>query len=355
LESIEKDILAKRRKMRGAKYPVEPTLQDAGSLVDMLRDGLVTTYGEEGKEPAPLVTSGLRGTKGTDFAVVSVPDTQFEWHARVVIACALFRIGLAIVSEPHYGELWFWVWKRNVDRLAQEKKTLVVITRTERFGGAQDRVGNGRVDYAQTLQVLYLQERGYTFVAVDAMHFCRDLSPAVTAAAANDFQTLEQTFMAKKALHVPLRNVVDGTGRTALHYAAIQGPSERVMRLLGDIGEDVNARQWQCDAHNPGWTPLHYAAAMGPPRMIRLLFEMKANPHIVNAANKTPIDLAKGRREAERMMSQCHWKLCVVCNSVEEDEENPKPKGPPPMPAEEQVVDTAAMHAKHCSLCSRFT
>jgi len=291
------------------------------------------------------------------MGVASAPCGRYNWYVRLVVTCALLRIGLNCVSELHFGDLWLWVWKRNVDRMVKEKKTLVVLTCIEQYGGGDDKPGVGKIEFSQAVQVLYLRQKGYPFVVIDMMYFCHDLQPGITAAAANNFDFVEQTIMARRSIPVPLSNVVDGSGRTMMHYAAIFGPSERLMRMLHDLGEDVNARQWSCDEHGAGWTPLHYAAKMGPPRMIRLPAEANADFHVKNQAGKTPMDLARGRREAERMMSQCHWKLCVPCNTIEPEEDGTEKKPPTPPPPEIEPMDpqrAIEVHAANCTLCSRF-
>jgi len=321
-----------------------------------MREGIHIRFNEIFRDP--LTNSGFRATKSTDFVVVSIPCARYDWYIRIVVLCALFRIGLNSVSELHFGDLWLWVWKRNVDRMVKEKKTLVVLSSVEQYGGGEIRPGCGKIEFSQAVQILYLKQKGYPFVVIDSMHFSRDLMPALSSAAANKFDTVEQTIMSRRSLPVPLSGVVDGSGRTMMHYAAIYGPSERLMRMLHDLGEDVNARQWGCDEHGAGWTPLHYAAKMGPPRMIRLLAEASADFHAKNEAGKTPMDLARGRREAERMMSQCHWKLCGTCNAPNEDNEVVERKPPTPPPADPlQDMDpakAAQVHAENCILCSRF-
>jgi len=358
LEAIGERELAARRKTKGSKYPMEPALKDPGNLIQQMREGIDIRFNEIFRDP--LIKSGFRATRSTDFVIVSAPCARYDWYVRIVVLCALFRIGLNSVSELHFGDLWLWVWKRNVDRMVKEKKALVVLSCVEQYGGGEIRPGCGKIEFSQAVQILYLKQKGYPFVVIDSMYFSQNLMPALTNAAANKFDTVEQTIMGRRSLPVPLSGVVDGSGRTMMHYAAMYGPSERLMRMLYDLGEDANARQWDCDEHGAGWTPLHYAAKMGPPRMIRLLAEANADFHTKNQAGKTPMDLARGRREAERMMSQCHWKLCGTCNAPAEEGADIVEKKPPTPPPADPVQDmdpahAAQVHALDCVLCSRFT
>ncbi|MFD4433592.1 ankyrin repeat domain-containing protein, partial [Nocardia sp. NPDC058497] len=62
---------------------------------------------------------------------------------------------------------------------------------------------------------------------------------------------------------------LDEWGRTALHYAAMEGDLETITRLL--VAEDVNLP----DIH--GWTPLHFAAQEANPAAIERLLDAGAD------------------------------------------------------------------------------
>lgn len=347
LEANEKVALGRKRKVRGMKYPQEPGPKEAGDLLEKLRDGQIRLYGSDVE---PLVKSGLRPTTGTDFCVASVPYDRYDWYARVVGICASFRIGIAIVSEKAHEDVWFFVWKRNVDRMVKENKQLVVVTQLEKYGGPIDRPGIGKIDFVQSVQIKYLQQQGYKFIAVDIIDFCEDLQPLVTAASRDDFDTVEQLLMSQRSIVVPLANVADQSGRTAMHYVARNGPSERVIRMLLESGECINAAQWGCDEYGPGWTPLMHAVVYGPHRMVKVLLESNADAHAKNSFGKDAFALAaQGPPKNERMLSQCHWRCCSTC--AKDEEEAPPPDGP----LESGSMTYAQMHAAHCVICARFT
>jgi len=314
LEENEKSELSKRRKTRGVKYPPEATHRDAGAVLEKLRYGLIKLHGEDQR---PFFESGLPSTKGSDFVVVSIPYGHFGWYARACIICATFRIGLAEVSVPHFQEIWLYVWKRNVERAVKANKTLIFLTQMEMYGGPEEKPGIGNLEFLQSVQVLHLRQQGYKFVAMDIMDFCRDLQPVLSGAMENNFDAVEQALMSRREIPVPLVNVCDHTGRTAMHYVARLGPSERVIRMLSDAGESVDSPQWCCDEFGAGWTPLMYAVKYGPPRMVRVLFENGADAHVKNDAGQTVFQLVRGRADNERMLSQCHFKCCRTCKKDE--------------------------------------
>jgi ankyrin repeat protein len=80
-------------------------------------------------------------------------------------------------------------------------------------------------------------------------------------------------------------NAKDGTGRTPLHNAAIQGHKE-IAELLIAKGADVNAK-----ADN-GWTPLHGAAAEGHKEIAELLIANSADLNAQSVGGNTPLDFA---------------------------------------------------------------
>ena len=77
----------------------------------------------------------------------------------------------------------------------------------------------------------------------------------------------------------------DGSGRSALHYAACIG-RDLVARLLLDHG-------WQLDrANNWGWTPLHHAAYRGQVSTLQLLAARGAKINTQDNSKETPLHKA---------------------------------------------------------------
>ena len=75
---------------------------------------------------------------------------------------------------------------------------------------------------------------------------------------------------------------VDGYGRTALHYAILDGDLEVARKLLAE-GADANA------ADDNGWTPLHVAAAASNAACVALLLETGANVEAKDSFGNTPL------------------------------------------------------------------
>ena len=78
------------------------------------------------------------------------------------------------------------------------------------------------------------------------------------------------------------RIVVDGEGRTLLHYAAGDAKPERLAELLAS-GADPNARD-----HN-GWTALHFAAQARSPESVALLLRAGADPSLQDSDGNTAL------------------------------------------------------------------
>jgi uncharacterized protein len=77
-------------------------------------------------------------------------------------------------------------------------------------------------------------------------------------------------------------NAPDRQGRTSLHYAAGDGNSGEVRRLL-EAGADANHQ----DAD--GWSPLHFAAQVSSPECTDALLQSGANPSLEDSHGNTAL------------------------------------------------------------------
>ncbi|MFC3077690.1 ankyrin repeat domain-containing protein [Phenylobacterium terrae] len=75
---------------------------------------------------------------------------------------------------------------------------------------------------------------------------------------------------------------LDRLGRSPLHYAAAEGASESVAKLIG-AGADVSLPD------RAGWTPLHFAAQSGGAPTIRLLISAGASIDSRDEHGNTPL------------------------------------------------------------------
>lgn len=91
----------------------------------------------------------------------------------------------------------------------------------------------------------------------------------------------------------------DGSGRSALHWAAKGGQAEVGMLLL-KYGADINIQEGKSDNPFPSKdTPLHWAVFYGQGDFVKLLIQHHANLDISNNTGQTPL-------------------ICAVCNEREE-------------------------------------
>ena len=81
------------------------------------------------------------------------------------------------------------------------------------------------------------------------------------------------------------RDSLDELGRSKLHYAANNGSSLLVLKLIND-GIDIDAQ----DAI--GWSPLHFASQNSHFAIIDLLLEYKANPNLHDKQGNGPLWVA---------------------------------------------------------------
>lgn len=88
--------------------------------------------------------------------------------------------------------------------------------------------------------------------------------------------------MLGKIPHENPRDAVDEFGRNKLHYAANNGISMTVKKLI-DEGIDIDAQD------NNGWTALHFASQNNHFDTIDLLLENNANPNIHDKQGNGPL------------------------------------------------------------------
>ena len=75
---------------------------------------------------------------------------------------------------------------------------------------------------------------------------------------------------------------VDEYGRTALHYAAIDGNETEVKKLLLS-GENPSLQD------DNGWTPLHFAAQSVSADITNMLIEAGSDIHLKDSFGNTPL------------------------------------------------------------------
>lgn len=78
---------------------------------------------------------------------------------------------------------------------------------------------------------------------------------------------------------------VDEYGRIPLHYAALDGDMDALVRLL-EAGSSVDAQD------DDGWTALHFAGQDGHSRIVQELLKRGANSNLVNSHGNGPLWVA---------------------------------------------------------------
>jgi len=82
----------------------------------------------------------------------------------------------------------------------------------------------------------------------------------------------------------------DADGRTALHWAAIEGHADVALLLL-DEGAEVDAADTRNEYPGGQFTPLHYAAHFGKLEVTRVLLRAGADPNPENIFGRTPLQI----------------------------------------------------------------
>jgi uncharacterized protein len=75
---------------------------------------------------------------------------------------------------------------------------------------------------------------------------------------------------------------VDEYGRTPLHYAAVNGDFNALLRLL-ESGSPIDAQD------DNGWTALHFATQDRHTKLVEELLRRSANPNLVNSHGNSPL------------------------------------------------------------------
>jgi len=75
---------------------------------------------------------------------------------------------------------------------------------------------------------------------------------------------------------------VDEYGRIPLHYAAVEGDFEALVRLL-ESGSSIDTQD------DNGWTALHFAVQDGHSKLVDELLRRGANPNLVNSHGNSPL------------------------------------------------------------------
>ena len=99
----------------------------------------------------------------------------------------------------------------------------------------------------------------------------------------------------------------DQWGRTALHWAAIGGAEEDILRRLLNAGCDPNSQD------NDGETALHKAAWRGDRLMVKFLVEVGADTNVCDHEGWCPAHFAVMRGHTEIVAFFMDIKEFVVC------------------------------------------
>ena len=75
---------------------------------------------------------------------------------------------------------------------------------------------------------------------------------------------------------------VDEYGRIPLHYSAVDGDFDALVRLL-ESGSPIDAQD------DNGWTALHFATQDSHSRLVEELLRRGANPNLVNSYGNSPL------------------------------------------------------------------
>mmetsp|Transcript_6702 Transcript_6702/g.15950 ORF Transcript_6702/g.15950 Transcript_6702/m.15950 type:complete len:440 (-) Transcript_6702:191-1510(-) len=248
-----------------------------------LLNGLRTAHGSAFD---PRKTGGLPPVEdGADFAIVSAPVDDSDLYSEVVHQCLVSRIGLAVVFEAHWKELWFAVWKRNVEAMVVANKILLVLTKSD-----------GRISFTQSMEVQHLEERGYKFTHLMTHAFLSTLFPWLYLPDKAKSGEQEHDEYLRVQLASPrgasLVTATDKHGRTALHHCCTAGG----VKLLLEAAADINAKAWPCIY---AMTPAMHHANLGNARVVQALLNQGADMSLKDGCGRTASKIAAQRHRRE--------------------------------------------------------
>lgn len=158
---------------------------------------------------------------------------------------------------------------------------------------------NTQLNSSSSVHGASMRRLSSSLVAKSLNRMDRNARSVLMDVAATDDPSINQTLLYSMCMllmeHGASPSLVDSTGNTALHYAAIQG-HERIGRLLLTKGCPLNLQNMQGD------TATHIAARNGRTAFIEMLADLGANFHIRNGSSICALDLAgaNAKNSAER-------------------------------------------------------
>jgi len=289
----------------GGKQPAPgmATEDDVRALLDNLAAGKTCTFSHPQKDDrdehgrvipgsgvSSIAVKGLPATRYADYCIASMPGSDKEKYSDVVYSCAAHGLGLAVVFEVDWGEDWFLVWKRNVEHMVEAGKALIVLTQAG---------GSGQLGFAQTMEVMYLREKGYPFTVVDIAHFVRAMRPLSKVACmicdgVLQISALEALLAAPPVPGAPaLVGARSVDGSSAIHDAAFKGAPSDVLEILSQgAGQSyLNSRMFRGQGSDM-MTPLMKAARQGWPDTVHALLRLRADAALQDEHGRTALDLA---------------------------------------------------------------
>lgn len=302
LDSVHDAVLEELRQKRRAEgkshadFPRDIPSDEGEQLLSRLAQGEVKLFnanvGQLGANAG--ATRGLPGTPGTRFSVASAPGADKALFSATLRSCAHLGAGLAVVWESTWGDAWWALWRANIDAFHEKGMDVLVL-----FSG-DAKAGEANIGFAQSMEVLYLQERRVPFSTMAITDFKRYTQGAVlTQATQNAWVALEPTLRLRPgSVACQLRTV---SGATALHVAAGCRAPASCLAALVRCGWDADAKD------DAGFTPLHAAAAgvfdeevesvkaehfRNCPEQVAELLRLRADPKATSRTGMTPLHSA---------------------------------------------------------------